>query len=40
MSLKDTTIGLTCGTNRPFSKLGDAGAVYYDAETTLLSEVV
>ena len=26
--------------NRPFSKLGDAGAVYYDAETTLLSEVV
>jgi replicative DNA helicase len=26
--------------NRPFSKLGLAGAVYYDPETTLLSEVV
>jgi replicative DNA helicase len=26
--------------NRPFSRLGLAGAVYYDPETTLLSEVV
>jgi hypothetical protein len=25
--------------NRPFSKLGDAGAVFYDEETTILSEV-
>jgi replicative DNA helicase len=25
--------------NRPFSKLGDAGAVWYNPETTLLSEV-
>ena len=24
--------------NRPFAKLGKAGAVYYDPETTLLSE--
>ena len=26
--------------NRPFSKLGNAGSVYYDPETTLLEEVV
>lgn len=25
--------------NRPFSKLGDAGSVYFDGETTILSEV-
>jgi predicted ATP-dependent serine protease len=25
--------------NRPFSKLGYAGAVYYDPETTLLKEI-
>jgi twinkle protein len=25
--------------NRPFSKMGDAGAVYYDPDTTLLAEV-
>lgn len=25
--------------NRPFSRLGDAGSVYYDADTTILSEV-
>jgi replicative DNA helicase len=26
--------------NRPFSKLGNAGSVYYDPETTILEEVV
>ena len=26
--------------NRPFAKLGNAGSVYYDPETTILEEVV
>lgn len=35
--LRNTT-GLYVDKNRPFSKLGKAGAVYYDPETTLLEE--
>jgi KaiC/GvpD/RAD55 family RecA-like ATPase len=35
--LRNTT-GLYIDKNRPFSKLGKSGAVYYDPETTLLEE--
>lgn len=36
--LRNTT-GLYVDKNRPFSKLGKCGAVFYDGETTLLEEV-
>lgn len=36
--LERNTTRFVIDKNRPFSKLGDAGAVYYDPETTLLTE--
>jgi hypothetical protein len=34
------TTHFTVDKNRPFAKLGSAGSVYYDPETTILEEVV
>jgi hypothetical protein len=37
--LERNTTTFTVDKNRPFSKLGKAGSVYYDPETTILEEV-
>lgn len=37
--MEQNTTRFVVDKNRPFSKLGDAGAVYYDPDTTILSEV-
>lgn len=37
--IEQNTTRFVVDKNRPFSKLGDAGAVYYDPDTTILSEV-